>query len=253
MSRRIVAVVAMICALWGLSWRPAQAYVGISIRMGAPGFLLSFGQNLNAFYAPRYSTYVYIDNGLYYRWVDDGWVYSRMVEGPWWPLAPAVYLPPLLAYGPPPPIVVYRPYFAWWRARVAPWYAQMHPIWWMRHRGFVAHYGLWRTRIIPFYQDHPGILWRRPVGRVIFTRPFVQRQMWWYTLHHPEFAEHHQLLRQRAMRYARFHPGFVRRGPFMPARRDQRFRADEPRFRGRPDGAHEGFRDRRDWRGRGRH
>ena len=199
-------------------FKAAQAYVGISVNVGAPGFAFSFGENLNVFYAPRYSAYVYADNGLYYRWVDDGWVYSRVIVGPWWPLAPTVFLPPLLAYGPPPPVVAYRPYFVWWRMRVAPWYARAHPVWWARHHPFLARYALWRTRVIPFYRAHPGILWRRPVGRMIFTHRFVRRRMWRYTLHHPAFAARHPLLRQRAMRYARFHRGFIRRRPLMPPR-----------------------------------
>ncbi len=263
MSRRIVVLVAMACALWGLSWRPAQAYVGISVGIGGPGFGVSFGENLNAYYAPAYSTYVYADGGLYYRWVDGGWVYSRAFVGPWWPLTPAVFLPPLLLYGPPPPVVTYRPYFLWWRMRVAPWYAQAHPVWWMRHRMFMAHYGLWRTRIVPFYEAHPGLLWRRPVGRVVFTRPFIRRQMFRYTLHHPEFAAHHPLMRRQAMRYSYAHPGFARRGPLMPQRRYmrpgprmpqrpyRRFVGRHPRFVGHPRMGHRAFRGRRDY-GRGR-
>ncbi len=252
MHRRIIAIVVMVCTLWGFSGRPAQAYVGISVTMGAPGFLLSFGQNLHAFYAPRYSAYVYRDDGLYYRWVGDGWIYSRMAGGPWWPLSPAVYLPPLLAYGPPPPVMMYRPYFMWWRMRVGPWYARMHPVWWREHRAFVARYWLWRTRVLPFYRAHPGILWRRPVGREIFTRPFVQRQMWRYTLQHPRFAARHPLLRQRAIRYNRFYRGAPGPGHFGPAPRyqgHQRFRTDGPRFDDRRDGERGGFPDR--WNRRG--
>ena len=217
-KRHVVGFAVLLCTLWSLTWRPAQAVVGVSVSVGTPGYSLSFGENLKAFYAPHYSAYVYTDHGLYYRWVGNGWVYSRMVVGPWWPLAPTVFLPPLLAYGPPPPVVAYRPYFVWWRMRVAPWYAHAHPVWWMRHHPFLARYALWRTHVIPFYRAHPGILWRRPVGRIIFTHRVLQRRMWRYALHHPAFAAHHPLLRQRAMRYARFHPRFVRRRLRIPPR-----------------------------------
>ena len=217
-KRHVAGFAVLLCMLWSLTWQPAQAVVGVSVSVGTPGFALSFGENLKAFYAPNYSTYVYTDDGLYYRWVGNGWVYSRMAVGPWWPLAPTVFLPPLLAYGPPPPVVAYRPYFVWWRMRVAPWYAHAHPVWWMRHHPFLARYALWRTHVIPFYRAHPGILWRRPVGRIIFTHRVLQRRIWHYALHHPAFAVHHPLLRQRAMRYARFHPRFVRRRLRIPPR-----------------------------------
>ncbi|WP_298136238.1 hypothetical protein [Acidiferrobacter sp.] len=256
MKSRILAIVVACCALWMTSMAPARAGISFSIGISGPQYAFTFGDNLNAYYWPAYSTFIYADNGFYYRWIDGGWVYAPGVAGPWWPIAPGVFLPPALLYGPPPPVIGYRPYFVWWRAGIGPWYARAHPIWWMHHRMFLAHYAVWRARIIPYYQAHPGIFWRRPGMRPVFTRPFIRQQRMRYALHHPRFAAMHPALRARAMHFAATHPRFAGRRPYAPMRRRalrmqryHRFMAHHPRLAGHPYRARRAFRNRRMNRG----
>ena len=250
MNRHMVVVAAVILGLWAAGARPAQAGMAISVGVAGPAYTFSFGGQINAYYWPAYNSYLYGSGGIYYRWVDGSWLYAPAFMGPWLPLAPTVFLPPALLYGPPPPVVFYRPYFLWWRMAVGPWYARVHPGWWMRHRRFLAHYALWRTRVVPLYAAHPDFLWRRPGMRPVFTRPFIRRQQWRYTLRHPEFAAHHPALRARALRYATHHPGFARRvRPMMPqGPRGRRFMAHHPRLIGHPYRARRAFRNRQRYR-----
>lgn len=246
MNRRLVTFLVLGCAFWVAFLQPVQADMTLAVGVVGPQYAFSFGNNVNAYYSPVYRTYLYGDGGLYYRWVDTGWVYGPAPVGPWLPLSLAVFLPPVLLYGPPPPVIVYRPYFVWWRMAVAPWYARVHPGWWMQHRVFLAHYALWRARVVPIYAAHPGLLWRRPGMRPIFTRSRIRQQRWRYTLRHPVFAAHHPALRARAQRYAFRHPGFVQRGPVVGQRtRFRRFVARHPRFIGHPYRARRVFRARR--------
>ncbi|HET9122984.1 MAG TPA: hypothetical protein VFN52_05725 [Acidiferrobacteraceae bacterium] len=169
----------------------------------APAPVFVFPDGVDAYYDPAYGTYVYGDGGFYYRWVGGGWVYTASWGGYWRPLPPAVFLPPLLVYGPPPPVVGYRPYFIWWRARVGGWYAVHHPLWWERHERYLRHYQLWHARVVTFYARHPGY---RPRMRPVFHG------------------------RARGpVRYG-YDRGDVRRGPYEGDRPDGR-----PRFGGRAE------------------
>ncbi|MHB8564073.1 MAG: hypothetical protein ACYDDA_09045 [Acidiferrobacteraceae bacterium] len=141
--------------------QPASA--GIFIGVSAPIFAFSFGEGVGAYWAPAYGGYIYNEDGNYLRWTGIGWVYTPVYGGPWAPLPPDFVLPPMFAYGPPPPIVVYRPYFLWWRAHVGPWYAEYHPRWWLRYHPYLRHYDDWRMRVVPYYAAHPHI-WEHPAA-----------------------------------------------------------------------------------------
>ncbi|MHB1950773.1 MAG: hypothetical protein ACYCQK_04795 [Acidiferrobacteraceae bacterium] len=149
-----------------LAASPASA--GIFIGVSAPVYAFGMGEGVAVYWAPRYDSYVYVENGYYLRWTGAGWVYVTAYGDPWMPLPPGFVLPPLFAYGPPPPIVVYRPYFLWWRAHVAPWYAESHPRWWMRYHPYLHDYDDWRVHVIPYYAAHPEI-WEHP--RALGMRP----------------------------------------------------------------------------------
>jgi len=140
-------------------------YTQTTVGFGGPRMEFSFSDGVGAYYAPTFGTYIYSDNGYYYRWTGGGWIYTTYYDGPWMPVEAGVYLPPLLIYGPPPPIVGYRPYFNWWRIHQAGWYAANHPRWWYRHRFYIHHYALWQDHVVRFYANHPG---QRPVMRALF-------------------------------------------------------------------------------------
>ena len=144
------------------------AYAGIFIGIAMPNFAFSFGQGLNAYYAPAYQSYIYGYNGFYYRWYNGGWVYASIYSGPWFPIPPTMALPALLVYGPPPPVVMYRPYFAWWRLHVAPWYRENHPAWWARHHMYLRHYRVWHAYAPRFYALHP--FYRENMRRIFHQR-----------------------------------------------------------------------------------
>ena len=80
--------------------------------------------------------------------------------------------PPPLVYCPPPPAVMYRPYFVWWRLHVAPWYRKYHPGWWARHRVYLRHYRVWRAYALQFYARHP---FYRGKMRQIFHQRMINR------------------------------------------------------------------------------
>jgi hypothetical protein len=150
--------------------KPAQA--GVFIGISTPNFAFSFGQGLNAYYAPSFQSYIYGYNGLYYRWYNGGWVYASVYSGQWFPLTPAMVLPAPLVYGPPPPVVMYRPYFFWWRLHVAPWYREYHPGWWARHHMYLRHYRAWRAYAPRFYATHP---FYKEKMRRIFRQRMINR------------------------------------------------------------------------------
>lgn len=142
-------------------------YSETAFAVAGPQVAFRFSDGVDAYYEPAFGTYIYGANGDYYRWMGDGWVYATYYDGPWVPVVASVYLPPLLVYGPPPPIVRYRPYFVWWRMHAARWYAIHHPHWWYRHHFYMRHYAAWRAHVVRYYENHPG---RRPAMRALFHR-----------------------------------------------------------------------------------
>jgi len=134
----------------------SQGYISVA----TPNFAFSFGEGVNAYYAPAFGAYIYGYNGYYYRWLNGGWVYANVYAGPWYPVTAGIYLPGILAFGPPPPVIAYRPYFIWWRMHVGPWYRAYHPGWWARHRMFLRRYREWRLHVNRFYRNHPYQNWR---------------------------------------------------------------------------------------------
>ncbi len=166
-----VTTVAALLVLDGCVMPPGRYGYSGSIMVGAPQVAFTFDDGVAAYYESAYGVYVYEDDGVYYRWTDGAWVYANNYDGPWAPVLGAVYLPPLLMYGPPPPLVRYRPYFLWWRGHFAHWYAIHHPRWWYRHRVYMRSYPAWRAHVVKGYARHPG---RRP-GMRAFYHPREQR------------------------------------------------------------------------------
>ncbi|MHB1646411.1 MAG: hypothetical protein ACYCSW_07870 [bacterium] len=150
-----------------------NAYSAGFISVSTPNFAFSFGDGVNAYYYPPFQTYIYGYNGYYYRWYNNSWIYASAYSGPWFPLSPAIYLPAPLLYGPPPPIITYRPYFIWWRSNIGPWYRTQHPGWWVRHHAYLRHYNLWRSHAGRFYAKHP---FYRPKMRKIFRRNAIRNR-----------------------------------------------------------------------------
>lgn len=139
---------------------PAYSQGYFNIGVTSPNFAFSFGNGVNAYYAPGFGAYIYGYNGYYYRWLNGGWVYASVYSGPWYPVTAGIFLPGILAFGPPPPVIAYRPYFVWWRMHVGPWYRAYHPGWWARHQMFLRSYREWRFHAIRFYRNHPYQNWR---------------------------------------------------------------------------------------------
>lgn len=125
----------------------------------APSFAFSFGEGVNAYYAPAYNTYIYGYNGTYYRWYNDGWLYASGFQGQWYPLTMGMFIPGILAFGPPPPIMNYRPYYDWWMGNISPWYRTHHRDWWERNHGYMNNYGTWRSHSEKFYKNRPAGNW----------------------------------------------------------------------------------------------
>lgn len=161
---KAAAVAAAVLLVGGCYYGP-PAYTETAVVVAAPAPVFQFSGGVEGYYEPAYATYVYGSGGYYYRWVGSGWVYTATWGGYWQPVPPALFLPPLLVYGPPPPIIGYRPYFVWWRARVGGWYAVNHPVWWQRHEMYLAHYSVWHARVVRYYENHPGY---RPRMRPVF-------------------------------------------------------------------------------------
>ncbi|MCL5673546.1 MAG: hypothetical protein M1407_02875 [Deltaproteobacteria bacterium] len=150
-----------------------NAYSSGFISVSTPNLAFSFGDGVNAYYYPPFQTYIYGYNGYYYRWYNNNWIYASAYSGPWFPLPPTVYLPAPLLYGPPPPIITYRPYFIWWRSNIGPWYRINHPGWWVRHHAYLRHYNSWRSHVGRFYANHPSY---RPKMRKIFRRNAIRNR-----------------------------------------------------------------------------
>ncbi len=178
MDKRL-SVFAVFLGMFVLILSGCAAYYGPSaysqgyVSVAAPNFAFSFGEGVNAYYAPAYNAYIYGYNGYYYRWLNGGWVYASVYAGPWYSLPPTIVLPGILAFGPPPPVIAYRPYFVWWRMHVAPWYRAYHPGWWARHGVFLRHYYIWHEHMNRFYVSHPYRAWRM---RHIFHFKHEERQ-----------------------------------------------------------------------------
>ena len=228
--RRWIRVWAMMGAallfLSGCVVRPGgYGYSETSFAVAGPQVAFTFSDGINAYYEPAFGAYVYGANGYYYRWVNGGWVYATYYDGPWLPVAATVYLPPLLAYGPPPPIVRYRPYFVWWRMHAARWYAIHHPHWWYRHHFYMRHYAAWRAHVIRHYENHPG---RRPAMHALFHRreqriDRLQRRRRLVRQRRDRFYAHHPMARRRGL--PRYRRPFIRRAhPVRRARGHARLR-----------------------------
>ena len=194
----IAYFLALICVIWLSSIPYARANIEFSF---------SVGEGVNAYYLPSVNNFIYSGDDCYYEWSGNGWLYSRSYYGPWLPIAMTMVVPTPLLYGPPPPVFTFRPYFVWWRVRVAPWYRTYHPDWWLRHHAYLAHYRIWRARVIPLYRNRPFYLGRihpvlRPMGGRIHVirrmRPPVARR---YLIHHPRVrrivvVHHHRFHRK---------------------------------------------------------
>ncbi len=130
-------------------------YVTTDLGIGMPAPVFTFENGLDVYYMSAYGAYVYGEGGVYYRWANGAWFYTRNFGGPWFAVTGGTYLPPALLYGPPPPTVAYRPYFLWWRQHAAPWYSIHHPGWWRQHRPFMGHYDMWRRHFAHPYPSRP--------------------------------------------------------------------------------------------------
>lgn len=204
--RRVVAIGALMASLTGCVARSGYGYSQTWVAVGGPQVAFTFSDGVAGYYEPAYNTYIYSDNGYYYRWVGTRWVYANYYGGPWQPVVTSVYLPPLLAYGPPPPVVACRPYFVWWRQHEARWYATRHPRWWYRHQIYVRHYALWRAHVVRFYARHPG---ERPGMRPLF-RP--RGPQFYHAPHRPRFYGPSRVPAQAVRRYGGPRP--FRSGPY---------------------------------------
>ena len=195
-KKRMVGGLISLLVLGGLAvFSTPRATAGVE-------FAFSVGDGINADYLPATAEFVYAGSGRYYEWSGNAWLYSGSYYGPWLPLPVTMVVPPPLLYGPPPPVFAFRPYFVWWRARVAPWYRLYHPGWWRRHHVYLAHYRIWRVRVIPSYRNRPFYRGRiravfRPLGgririvrrvgppvgrRIVVSRParrvIIRRRPW---------------------------------------------------------------------------
>ena len=146
---------------------PAYSEGYYNVSVGAPNFAFSFGNGVNVYDAPMYRGYIYSYNGYYYRWLNSGWVYANVYGGPWYSVTTGIYLPGILAFGPPPPVVAYPGYFSWWKSDVSPWYRYHHPGWWGRHHMFLRNYRSWRSHANNYYNNRSYQNWRmrRPFER----------------------------------------------------------------------------------------
>ena len=186
----------VLCGLGVFSMRRATAGVE---------FAFSVGEGINAYYLPAKADFIYTGNGRYYEWSGNDWLYSSTYYGPWLPLPMTMVVPPPLLYGPPPPVFAFRPYFVWWRARVAPWYRLYHPGWWLRHHVYLAHYRIWRVRVIPSYRNRPSYRGRI---RAVF-RPMGGRIRIVHRVAPP--AVRRIIVRRRPARWVIMHPRLLRR------------------------------------------
>ena len=215
---------ASVLLIVSLALIPApKARAGFFIGLSGANFAFSINSGLGVYQAAEYPGFLYCTNVFCYRWAGYGWYYAPWGGGPWM-FAPADFLlPPPLVYGPPPPlVVVYRPYFVWWRGYIGPWYAIHHPFWWRQNRVYITHYTVWRTHVIRTYGPHvSSAVWTRP--RVLGMRPrFLPKS-------HPDIHwAQRQWARKRPVFYGRApigtayhqHPQFGRARPMrQPMRR----------------------------------
>lgn len=117
----------------------------------APIFVFAVGSGVNVYYDPFLSSFLYEYNGIYFNWVNDAWVYSINYDGPWYAITPYVIIPTPLLFGPPPPVVAYRPYWSWWSIKIGPFYMTYHPLWWRRYGIYATHYNLYVKKVINNY------------------------------------------------------------------------------------------------------
>ena len=224
--------------------RPARAQFGVFI--GAPTFAFSLFGGVNVFWMPSFATYTYYGNGYYYRWYQGGWLYAPVYYGPWAPLPPWFVLPQVLLYGPPPPVIAYRPYFMWWRGYVGPWYEMHHPYWWGRYHPYLDHFDDWRQRAVPRFRNHPDFWEHRGGPRMhpIFApaHPNYRRS---FIASHPNIRQRFNQYRARQGGGYPPHPHFygpLRHGPFQPMAPGRppmrggpgQFRGGPGQFRGGP-------------------
>lgn len=153
----VLAAVAVLTGCADFYGSPAysQNYFAVS----TPNFAFSFGEGVNAYYAPSFGGYIYGYNGYYFRWMNGSWLYASVYPGPWYSLPPNFILPGVLAYGPPPPVVSNRPYFDWWRVHVSPWYITHHPEWYRRNSRFMNNYRNWHSHVNRYYYNRPSSSW----------------------------------------------------------------------------------------------
>ncbi len=216
-NSHIVLMAGILALFLFVPSRPARAQFGIYV--GAPSFAFSLFGGVNVFWMPSLATYAYYGNGYYYRWYQGGWLYAPVYYGPWAPLPPWFVLPQILLYGPPPPLVLYRPYFAWWRGNIGPWWRMHHPGWWGRYHPYLHHFDDWRRRAIPYFRNHPDFWERRggPRMRPSFApvHPNYRRS---FISSHPNIRQRFNQYRGRQGYYPR--PNFrapFRRAPFRQA------------------------------------
>ncbi len=173
MKKRLLIPVAFLLAVFlsGCAAYNSQSAYSEGYYIGAqgPNFAFSVGNGINAYYVPSFGAYVYGYNGYYYRWMNGGWVYANVYDGPYYPVAAGIFVPGPLLYGPPPPIYGNAPYFTWWRANVGPWYRVHHPGWWGMHHRFLGNYNAWQSHRRDFRGNfnefhHEGFRGPRPGG-----------------------------------------------------------------------------------------
>ncbi len=166
---------------------PIQPQVGVGIAP-APTFAFAVGSGVNVYYDPFLSSYLYEYNGIYFNWVNNAWVYSPVYSGPWYAITPYVVIPTPLLFGPPPPVIAYRPYWSWWSVQIGPFYMTYHPLWWRRYGAYTTNYNVYVRKVVNNYyitnnfyavgkyRMHAIIDPRH--GRLIFPRgkhPFIRR------------------------------------------------------------------------------
>ena len=170
--KRIVKWCAPTFLVLALTMIPApKARAGFFIGLDGASFSFYINSGLGVYQASEYPGFLYCTDDFCYRWVGYGWDYAPWGGGPWAFAPEGFLLPPPLIYGPPPPLVfVYRPYFAWWRGYVGPWYAIHHPIWWRANHPYITHYNTWRVHVVRTYGPHvSAAVWTQP--RVMGMRP----------------------------------------------------------------------------------
>ena len=100
-------------------------------------------------------------------------------------------------YGPPPPVVVYQPYYTWWNEYYAPWWEVYHPYWWSMNSAYVVNYNVWVNHVtVNNYYNVTYNQWG--VHTQVFAMGVAQRNVYF---------------RRRYNTFAVSHPGFIREHP----------------------------------------